>query len=93
VVDDEGLWQGVPVVDMFQTGAPISLIATQLESIVMIDHDEVQLWIVKQEMMPSGLRNRWADSQANQLTKTFRNGQLLIQRNGQFYNATGQTIQ
>jgi len=47
VVVEDGLWQGIPVLDKFNTGVK-SGVTTTLDAIVMIDHDVLQLWIVKQ---------------------------------------------
>jgi len=90
IVNEEGQWQGLSVMDKFQTGSPIMLIETKLESIVMIDHDQVQLWIVKQEMRPSGLEK--VQHAVYTRKKVMTDNQLIIYHNGLWYNTLGQRI-
>ncbi|MCQ2311250.1 MAG: hypothetical protein MJZ64_05820 [Paludibacteraceae bacterium] len=90
VTVENGLWQGIPVVDAFLTGV-IASIPTTLDAIVMIDHDETQLWVVKQIYSPTDV-NQVYDKTPSQCGKYIRKGRLYFLHTGHIYNANGQTI-
>jgi len=91
VTIENDLWQGTPVKDKFETGI-ISYLSTTLDAMVMIDNNEVQLWVVRQTATPSGIEDIPSSIFHHPSSKYLRQGQLLIQRNGQVYTATGQII-
>lgn len=92
VVVEDGLWQGVPVLEKFQTGSVIQGVPTTLDAIVMIDHDVTQLWVVKQEYNPTGLDEQFTDSPIHRFTVSPIHHTLFLRHNGHTYNANGQII-
>jgi len=89
VTVENSLWQGVPVVNAFQTGEVIEDVSTTLDAIVMIDHDILQLWVVKQDYTPTDMEAVQNEECSMQNGKYLRNGQLFIRTNGDEYNMNG----
>lgn len=95
-IDEQLTINGIPVKDAFNTGL-IERIPTTTDAIVMIDHDQVQLWIVKQEFTTDleSVHND-ASEHSDKCTihngKFIRNNQLLIQHNNQTYSILGTPI-
>ncbi|MCQ2342525.1 MAG: hypothetical protein MJZ75_03405 [Paludibacteraceae bacterium] len=87
VTVESGSWQGIPVLEKFQTGSVLENIPTILDAIVMIDHDETQLWVVKQT---SAITGNIEVEKTLLPTKFIRKGQLYIRHNDQFINVIGQ---
>lgn len=91
VVVKYGLWQGIPVVEKFQTGNVIQDLPTTLDAIVYIARDELQLWVVHQEYTPTDI-NDVTQGRTPDFHKYIREGRLYFHHNGHRYNANGQII-
>lgn len=87
VVVEDGLWQGVPVLERFQTGSVIQGVPTTLDAVVMIDHDVTQLWVVRQEYTPTGITEI---ENTHLPKKVMYKGQVYIRDNNQLINIIGQ---
>ncbi len=89
-VVEDGSWQGVPVLEKFQTGSVIQGVPTTIDAIVMIDHDITQLWVARQGYCPTDINN--TRTPMLHIGKYLRGGKLYIRHNGHLYNANGQII-
>ncbi|MCQ2348721.1 MAG: hypothetical protein MJZ65_06000 [Paludibacteraceae bacterium] len=90
VVGENFRWGDILVVDKFNTGIRCATPLT-LDAIVMIDHDELQLWIVKQEYMPTDI-DEVSATKPMYGSKFIHKGQLFIRNNNRLTNAVGQRI-
>ena len=79
----------LPVVDAFTiSGGIIQGVPTTMDAIVMLNHDVLQLWVVNQEIY-TGLDEIEMPSEDG---KFIRDGQLLIRRGAQIFDAKGTKI-
>jgi len=88
VVVENDQWQGITVVDKFNTGI-ISYLNTTMEAIVMIDHDQLQLWVVDQNVKTAIDE---VHNTHNMIKKLIKNNHLLIYRYGKWYRIDGQIV-
>ena len=65
---------------------------TTLDAIVMISHDEVQLWLVRQEKVSTDTDTLSAPHSDSMPYKKIRDGQVVIIRGGNTYSITGLQI-
>jgi len=89
-----GLIQGtnLPVVDAFTIGGGvIENSLTMMNAIVMISHDQLQLWVVSQERT-TGVNNGEELRVNGECQKNIYNGQLFILRESKTYNALGTEV-
>lgn len=94
-IDDDGIAtsptvQSVRVVDAFSTGLTTNQ-PTTLDAIVMISHDEIQLWCVHQEISSTDVTTTTAEPTTHP-RKILRDGQLLILTNDDTYSVLGTRI-
>lgn len=75
----------IPVIDAFKTSWNEG-IAMDLDAIVMISHDQLQLWVVGQQMTTGEAPLQLSPSGEG---KYLRDGELIIERNSRVYNAQG----
>lgn len=94
-VNEFGRCLGLPIMDAFNTGDPLPVEpmvgdGSSLDAIVYIAWDELQLWMVHQNL-PTDLREmdngEWRNEKDN--SKFLHNGRLLIRHGNALYNANG----
>ena len=86
-----GFIQGtnLPVVDAFTIGGGvIENSLTTMNAIVMISHDQLQLWVVSQERTTGVGNGEWLMVNG-ECQKILRNGQVLIRKGDKTFNAQG----
>lgn len=94
-VNEFGRCLGLPIMDAFNTGDPLPVEpmvgdGSSLDAIVYIAWDELQLWMVRQNL-PTDLREMDNGEMRNEKdnSKFLHNGRLLIRHGNALYNANG----
>lgn len=94
VVDNNSRWNNIPVTGEKFQQTVIKEVPTTLDAIVMFEHDEkqstneLQLWVIKQEILPTGVNDASADS-LPATGKYLRGGRMIIIHNGKQYDSLG----
>lgn len=96
VIDDQDMAASasvaaVKVVDAFHIGLT-RRIPTQLDAIVMLSHNEIQLWCVRQEEIGTAVESDHAPEHSTLPYKCIREGQLVIVYGDMVYSVDGKEI-
>ena len=96
VIDDQDMAASVSVAavkveDAFHVGLT-RRIPTQLDAIVMLSHNEIQLWCVRQEEIGTAVESDHAPEHSTLPYKCIREGQLVIVYGDMVYSVDGKEI-